>query len=88
MLGLPGEWVVELGGLDTTDADSAAVELFAAHVRRAQAGRELNDAERDTALQGAKEELELRVQARVVEAGLRARHPGVSFELAEVLPPF
>ena len=51
VLGLPGEWVVELGGLDTTDADAAAVALFAAHVQRAQAGRELSAAERDTALQ-------------------------------------
>ena len=31
VLGLPGEWVVELGGLDTPDADAAA--LFAAQVR-------------------------------------------------------
>jgi predicted ATPase/tetratricopeptide (TPR) repeat protein len=51
VLGLPGEWVVELRGLDTTDADAAAVALFATHVRRAQAGRELSAAERAAALQ-------------------------------------
>jgi predicted ATPase/DNA-binding XRE family transcriptional regulator len=51
VLGLPGEWVVELHGLDTTGADAAAVALFAAHARRVQAGQELSDAERETALQ-------------------------------------
>ena len=51
VLGSPGEWVVELGGLDTTDAHAPAVALFAAHAQRAQAGRALSAAERDTALQ-------------------------------------
>jgi predicted ATPase/DNA-binding XRE family transcriptional regulator len=51
VLGSPGEWVVELGGLDTTDVHAPAVALFAAHAQRAQAGRGLSAAERDTALQ-------------------------------------
>src|SRR3954449_12270275 len=51
VLGLPGEWVVELGGLNTTDSDAAAVALFAAHAQRAQAGQALSAAERETALQ-------------------------------------
>jgi predicted ATPase/transcriptional regulator with XRE-family HTH domain len=51
VLGLPGEWVLELGGLDTTDADEAAVALFAAHARRIWAGRGLSDPERDTVLE-------------------------------------
>src|SRR5215213_722000 len=51
VLGLPGEWVVELGGLDIADANAAAVALFAAHAQRAQAGQALSAAEWDTALQ-------------------------------------
>jgi predicted ATPase/tetratricopeptide (TPR) repeat protein len=51
VLGLPGEWVIELDGLDTTGTDEAAVALFAAHARRVRAGRELSDVERNMALQ-------------------------------------
>jgi predicted ATPase/DNA-binding XRE family transcriptional regulator len=51
VLGLPGEWVVELHGLDTSGADTAAAALFAAHAQRVQAGQELSISERAAALQ-------------------------------------
>jgi predicted ATPase/DNA-binding XRE family transcriptional regulator len=51
LLGLPGEWVVELGGLDTADVNAAAVALFAAHAQRVQAGQTLSADELGTALQ-------------------------------------